>query len=213
MKVKVSIIILILLSFFNIGAVSSSNIKSSSFSSMESACINKSQFIENGSKIQYKSKNSIDNEKNRIKEYIIDKFTVNYYDLENNETKFINDDMQIETDLWNDDKYTYAVITIVNNNTDYKTEELISILKELENEDFIEMQCYQYYKGRISSDKEDEYINDIFSSIYNADIISINNGYTGSGYCTDGEKINFAISNYDTGNYVIIGTPIIFTTY
>ena len=116
MKVKISIVILILLSFFNIGAVSSSNIKSSSFSSMESACINKSQFIENGSKIQYKSKNSIDNEKNRIKEYIIDKFTVNYYDLENNETKFINDDMQIETDLWNDDKYTYVVTFNTNYN-------------------------------------------------------------------------------------------------
>lgn len=213
MKVKISIVILILLSFFNIGAVSNSNIKSSSFSSMEYACINKSEFIENGSKIQYKTKNSIDKEKNRIKEYIIDKFAVNCNDLENNKIKFFNNDMQIETDLWNDDKSTYAVITIVNNNTDYKAEELISILKELENENFIEMQCYQYYKGRISSDKEDEYINDIFSSIYNADIISINNGYTGGGYCTDGEKINFAISNYDTGTYVIIGTPIIFTTY
>ena len=44
-------------------------------------------------------------------------------------------------------------------------------------------------------------------------MLDLNNGYTGRGYCSDGEKINFAISNYNTGAYIIIGTPIIFATY
>jgi hypothetical protein len=44
-------------------------------------------------------------------------------------------------------------------------------------------------------------------------ILKINNGYTGTGYLSNGEKINFALVKYNTGSYIIIGTPIIFTTY
>ena len=40
----------------------------------------------------------------------------------------------------------------------------------------------------------------------------VDNGYTGTAKYKN-EKINFAINNYDTGSYIIIGTPIIFTTY
>ena len=42
--------------------------------------------------------------------------------------------------------------------------------------------------------------------------ININNGYAGIAKYKN-EKINFAINNYDTGSYLVIGTPIIFTTY
>lgn len=212
MRVKISVVILILVSFFNIGAVSNIHLKSNSFSSLESAYLNKSEFVENGSKIQYKTKNSIENEKNRIKNYISNNCVSDYQEV-NNIIRFYNNDIQAEAYLWNDDIYTYAEITVVNNNPEYKTEDLIGVLKGLENKDLSEVQYYQYYKGRISFDKEDEYTIDICNSIHNADMIGLKNGYTGSGYCTDGEKINFAISNYDTGAYVIIGTPIIFATY
>lgn len=43
--------------------------------------------------------------------------------------------------------------------------------------------------------------------------MKISNGYSGTGYLNDGEKINFALVDYDTGSHIIIGTPIIFTTY
>ena len=42
--------------------------------------------------------------------------------------------------------------------------------------------------------------------------ININNGYTGIAKYKN-EKINFAINNYNTGSYLTIGTPIIFTKY
>ena len=61
MKFKISSIILILLSFFNIGAVSGNHMNINSFNELESVYINKSKFVENGSKIQYKTKNSINN--------------------------------------------------------------------------------------------------------------------------------------------------------
>lgn len=212
MRVKISLVILILLSFFNIGAVSNIRLKNNSFSALESEYFNKSEFIENGSKIQYKTNNRIGNEKKRIKNYFNNNFVLNYQEI-NNKICFYNDDIDVEAYLWSDDIYTYAEITIINSNPDYKTEYLMDILEGLEYKNLTEIQYYQYYKGRISFDMKNEYIKDIYNSIFYADVIDLNNGYTGSGYCTNGEKINFSISNYDTGAYVIIGTPIIFATY
>ncbi|MDU1604875.1 MAG: hypothetical protein ACLRWO_16480 [Clostridium butyricum] len=213
MKIKISIIFLVLLSFFNIGAVSNNNIKSYSFDNLESIYINKSEFVENGSKIQYRTKNSIEQEKERVETYLVTNYLVTCKEVAQNSIKFCNDDLQIEAEFWKDDIDIYVVITVVNNNPNKKTEELTKILKGLTTEDFIEFQCYKYYKGRISFNDETEYTDDMCSRIYESNMISLNNGYTGSGYCRNGEKINFAISNYNTGAYIIIGTPIIFTTY
>jgi hypothetical protein len=49
--------------------------------------------------------------------------------------------------------------------------------------------------------------------IENIQLLNINNGYTGTGYLSNGDKVNFALSKYDTGSHIIIGTPIIFATY
>ena len=213
MKFKISSIILILLSFFNIGAVSGNHMNINSFNELESVYINKSKFVENGSKIQYKTKNSINNELDRINRSINKNNIYNYEYMGENRTKFLDEDRQIETELWRDDKYTYVIITLVNSNENYKTEDLLSILKELISRDSEEIQYYRYYKGKISGDYENEYTRDISNSLSESKILNLSNGYTGSGYCTNGEKINFAISNYDTGAYIIIGTPIIFATY
>ena len=120
MRVKISLGILILLSFFNIGAVSNIRLKNNSFSALESEYFNKSEFIENGSKIQYKTNNRIGNEKKRIKNYFNNNFVLNYQEI-NNKICFYNDDIDVEAYLWNDDIYTYAEITIINSNPDYKT--------------------------------------------------------------------------------------------
>ena len=44
-------------------------------------------------------------------------------------------------------------------------------------------------------------------------LLKINNGYAGTGYLNNEDKINFALIRYDTGSHIIIGTPIIFATY
>ena len=131
MRVKISLGILILLSFFNIGAVSNIRLKNNSFSALESEYFNKSEFIENGSKIQYKTNNRIGNEKKRIKNYFNNNFVLNYQEI-NNKICFYNDDIDVEAYLWSDDIYTYAEITIINSNPDYKTGYLMDILEGLE---------------------------------------------------------------------------------
>ena len=51
------------------------------------------------------------------------------------------------------------------------------------------------------------------NNIQKTNLLKINNGYTGTGYLSNGDKINFALIRYNTGSHIIIGTPIIFATY
>ena len=44
-------------------------------------------------------------------------------------------------------------------------------------------------------------------------VAEINNGYSIKATMKDNEMINIGKVNYDTGSYLIIGTPIIFITY
>ena len=68
MKIKFSILIFILLSFFNIGAVSKEVTNSkNSFSVLETNIRSVSEFQENGAKLQYKTRDNIEKESDRIK--------------------------------------------------------------------------------------------------------------------------------------------------
>ena len=50
-------------------------------------------------------------------------------------------------------------------------------------------------------------------NIKDINALDIHNGYVGTAKLQDGERVNFAVSNYDKGTYLVIGTPIIFSTY
>ena len=69
------------------------------------------------------------------------------------------------------------------------------------------MRYFEYYKGRINS------LNDIEKLELEENLIQVHNGYVGKSTLKSGERISYAIMKYNTGLYVIIGTPIIFTTY
>ena len=43
--------------------------------------------------------------------------------------------------------------------------------------------------------------------------LDIVNGKIGKGKLKDENKINFSFMSYDTGEYLILGTPVIFITY
>lgn len=213
MRLRISIIILILLSFSNIGAFSSDKRRIDCFDDLEYVCINNSKFVENGIKIQYKTKNDKQNEIYRINKYFSNSNVYNCEQLTENKMKLYDKDIKIEIEFWADSKYSYVTMTFMNINDVYRTEDLLGMFKELINKECEDIQYYRYYKGKVTSNSEEEYINNMFSYISKSQILELSNGYTGSGYCTNGEKINFTISSYDTGAYMIIGTPIIFTTY
>lgn len=212
MKIKISIVLLILFSFFNIGAASSTNIKAYEFDKVKSVCMSESEFVESGVKLQYKTTTSLEDEKERVTNL----FTKNNFSMEE-ELIFSRELIKVECNLWKDSFYTYVDVILTSKDKKYSSLELTNIIKKLININCEEVQFFYYYKGKTYEDsnvKYDRQINKI-SQVLNfdeVDILELNNGCTGNAYYNK-MKINFATSIYDTGSYIIIGTPIIFTTY
>jgi hypothetical protein len=217
MNIKISIAIFMLLSFFNLGAISNKVANTEdSFGILENNVATMSEFKENGVKFQYKTKNSIDNEVFRTKEYLSNNIKGNYEQVSKNQFEIINKDFQINTKLWVEENYTYVEIILVNRDVKYTTKDLKNILKKLENQKLECTQYFTYYEGKCKDEGIDkDIIGEVTNenNISNINMLEINNGYTGTGNLSDGEKINFALIKYNTGSHIIIGTPIIFTTY
>ncbi|BCZ44515.1 hypothetical protein psyc5s11_05820 [Clostridium gelidum] len=216
MKVKFSILIFILLSFFNIGAVSKEVINSkNSFSALETNIRSVSEFQENGVKLQYKTRDNIEKESDRIKQYLIKKINGDYREINKNQFETFDNNFHTNIKLWCEDKYTYVEITLINENAKYTTVDLKSILQKLEDQESENIQYLFYYEGK-EKDLDNNYSIDKLANennIQKINLLRINNGYTGNGYLSNGEKINLAIIRYNTGSHIIIGTPIIFAIY
>ena len=216
MNIKISIVILILLSFFNIGAISNGvNNTKNSFSVLETNIKNISEFQENGAKLQYKTKDNIRKESDRIKEYLINKINGSYREINKNQFEIFNNDFCTNIKMWCEDKYTYVEITLINKSDKYTTADLKNILKKLENQKSKNKQYFLYYEGK-EKELDNNYSIDKLANENNVqkiNLLNINNGYTGTGYLSNGDKANFALTKYNTGSYIIIGTPTIFATY
>lgn len=215
MKFKISIVILMLFSFFNIGAASNIKINSKSFCYIESICMTKSEFVENGVKLQYKINTNIEDERKRVESYFINN---RFNKSKTDELKFCKELLNVDCNLWSDSSYTYVDIVAVNTNKNCNSFELTNTVKGLLNYKCISVQYFNYYKGKTNDDIKEKSKNKIneLSELLNlnkVDILELSNGCTGNAYYKDKVKINIATSTYDTGSYIIVGTPIIFTTY
>lgn len=214
MNVKISILIFILLSFLNIGAISDNicNTKNP-LNTLESNVRNISEFEENGVKLQYKTKENIQKETFRIREYLTHNISGYCDNIDKNQFQISNNDYHVDVKIWNEDKYNYVEIILVNRNSKYLILNLTNMLKKIEDEKSEDIQYFSYYEGKNldSNYSIDEFLNE--SNLKNTELLKINNGYTGIGYLNNSIKINFALIKYNTGSHIIIGTPIIFTTY
>jgi hypothetical protein len=216
MNIRMSIVIFILLSFFNIGAASNGIISTrNSFDTLETNIKDISEFEENGVKLQYKTKDNIIKEANRVKECLSSNINVNYREIGNNEFEVFNNDFDINIKMWYEDKYNYVEIVVTNKNPKYMTVDLKNILQKLEDSKLENVQYFLYYEGKEKGIDNNYFTDKLMNENHMQQIkkLDISNGYSGTGYLSNGEKINFALINYNTGSHIIIGTPIIFTTY
>lgn len=214
MKIKISMLILVLISLINMGAVCNYKENNQDFFNAEIYMESKSEFIENGVKLQYRVDNSIDNESLYIKDYLMKNIKPSYSNLNKNRFYFENNDFNICVNMWNESNYTHVEIILINSNNKYSSSELMDFFKKLERRDFENVQYFFYYKGKIYNfinENKEEFLKG--SGIQNINLLSINNGYTGAGNFNNGKKVNFALADYGTGYYIIIGTPIIFMAY
>lgn len=115
-----------------------------------------------------------------------------------------------------DDK-TKEVVVELNKITDKKEIGIIKKqLEKLTNDKCKEKRYFTYIKGKINkdTDKETEKLTDVFKQ-HGADnirTIPINSGY--AGIADIGLfRINYAVCRYDSGTYMVLGTPDIFITY
>lgn len=213
MNIKISIIIFILLSFLNMGAISNNFNEKDSLNVLETNMKSISEFEENGVKLQYRTKENIDKEIFRVRNYLTSRISGANDNSQKDQFTISNNDFKVDVKVWYEDRYSYVEVVLVNKNSNYTTKDLTSILHKLVNEKSENVQYFSYCDGKIYSSNYsiDKFIND--NNLQNAKFLKIKNGYTGTGYLNNKSRINFALINYNTGSHIIIGTPIIFTTY
>ena len=74
------------------------------------------------------------------------------------------------------------------------------------------MKYFDFIKLKIIEEEKDE-TKEIIKIIVDKEFLEVENGIIGKGILKDNTKINIGYMQYDTGEYLIIGTPVIFITY
>lgn len=169
-------------------------------------------FCENGVKCSYSINGKAENEINRINLLLLKYKDLNDIKITNNYLEAKTEDEEISIYTYNEKFGCKVEIKIVNYEKENNINKLMKELIELQNNNGNDKKYFSYIKSRINNIEET--LKDVKNNKNLKDVrtININNGYTGIAKYKN-EKINFAINNYDTGSYLVIGTPIIFTTY
>lgn len=216
MNIKVSIAIFVLLSFFNLGAVSNvTHHDRNSFSILETNIRTVSNFEENGVKLQYKTRENIEKEIFRIKKQLNFNIDGGYREINKNQFQLLDDNVHIDIKTWGEDKYNYVEIKLINVDAKYSTLDLKNMLQRIKDERSEDEKYFLYYKGKRSKEDSNYSINKLLNenNVQKASLLEISNGYAGTGNLSDGDKLNFALVKYDTGSNIVIGTPTIFELY
>jgi hypothetical protein len=216
MNIKLCIAVCLLLSFFNLGAVSNvANEQNKSFGIIEADMRNISEFQENGVKLQYKTREDAKEEIERIKKQLNCNIDGTYKEINKNQFQILKGDFHIDIKTWEENKYNYFEIKLVNKNPKYKTLYLKDMLKKIEDEKSYDTQYFLYYNGKKAKGDINYYLDKLLNEdgVQKTNILEITNGYAGTGNLRNGERFNFALIKYDTGSNIIIGTPTIFELY
>ena len=108
-------------------------------------------------------------------------------------------------------------VILINNDVSKSEEELKKLSQKIRNDNFINERYFSFIKGKIETEEKN-----IFEDVENKlkikineklDISNGNNGCVAEATFEDNQHINIGQIKYDTGSYLIIGTPIIFVTY
>lgn len=167
----------------------------------------KSNIVEQGVKVQYNYDDFSEYEEIRQDLNVVNEFELydeNFYYLEENsnysiEIKGIDFFVEIEIKVFND---KVGVEELEKN--------LISKFKDKQN-----LQTFSYLKGKLKNKHNlDLEFKSLERNLKSIDSIEIENGITGNITLYNNEVFNYSIISYDKdNNYIIVGSPVIFTTY
>lgn len=211
MKNKICLILVFLFSFLS-GSINSYGKQDIGINSIELKVNKISEFSESGVMIRYKTNNSKEKELNSIKQNISKKY-LNECNVSENEVVSRTSTFDIQAYAWEDSGKTFVELKIINYSKENSLSNLMKELTKLQTKNIFDIRYFQYIKGKVNN--IDETLDSVkkIQEIMNINTLAIHNGYVGTANIYNGERVNFAVSTYDTGSYLIIGTPVIFATY
>ena len=183
------------------------------FNEVERYVLNEYEFIQNGMKLEYTIKEDINDELKRIYKVFASKNDLIVTKGENwisAESENIN----YSVNIYKYDELTKVEVIVINTDRTLAESYLKLLVKEVRNSNFINERYFSFIKGKINTKDKNVFDNiekDLQLQIN--DRLEINNGYIAKAKMEDESYINIGQINYDTGSYLIIGTPIIFVTY
>ncbi|MGG7059905.1 hypothetical protein ACQPUY_13070 [Clostridium nigeriense] len=187
---------------------------SDDFYFLENKLINTGEFVENGVKVEYSSNNNLENELLVIKNNLINLFKEDIY-IDNNNIFFNDDQREIKVLAWRDEKETKVQITYINSRKDCTINQIKKELEQIQYFAAKNIKYFDFVKVKIIEEQRQNLLDILKSNIKEKTLEELNivNGTIGKGKLKDENKINFSFMTYDTGEYLILGTPVIFITY
>lgn len=215
MKKVIKIISSLIFSLLIIGAfpIKSESI-SNKFNLIETQLMNTNDFVENGVRTEYIVNQSIYKEKILIEEKLKKTFGENV-GINNDSIIYKDEFKEIEVVLWSDNENTKVQITYINNNKNINTLEIRKELKKIQNISAKNIKYFDFVRVKIIEDQKQHLLEVLRNNIKQntLEILDIYNGSVAKGRLYDGNRISIGHIKYDTGEYLIIGTPVIFVTY
>lgn len=187
--------------------------KKDSFNEVERYVLNEYEFIQNGIKLEYTIKSDIKDEIDRINKIFQSKSNLTVTKSGN----FISaksEDINYSVNVYNYNEFTKVEVIVINSNRTLSESYLKLLAEEIRSSNFINQRYFSFIKGKIKTDDKN-----IFEDLENkfkirfSKNLDISNGSIAKATMIDGTDLNIGQITYDTGSYLIIGTPIIFVTY
>ena len=187
--------------------------KEDSFSKIEGYVINNYDFVQNGIKLEYTVDEKLCKEYLRIKQFFEENnFLVLSTENNNITAESENIDYSINICEYND--LIKVQVILINNDVSKSEEELKKLSQKIRNDNFINERYFSFIKGKLNT--QDKNLIDDLEKNLNIKVneyLDINNGCVAEATFEDNQHINIGQIKYDTGSYLMIGTPIIFVTY
>lgn len=191
-----------------------SELVSDDFYFLEDKISNYGDFVENGVRLEYSTKNSLENEILKLKNNFEKQFKIKV-NINQNTISINQDFREIKAIVWNNKGDTKVQITYVNNDSKDTTNQLKKELEQIEYFAAKNIKYFNFVKVKIIEGQKQKILDLLKSNIDEKTLEELNilNGKVAKGKLMDGSKINFSFMTYDEENYLVIGTPVIFITY
>lgn len=213
MKGKICIILTFIFSFVVINAFPVVSWSYSDFYLIEQSLSKDISFVENGVKVEYETNESIEETLNSILNQMSKYYDNEILQVSKDSINVELDKSKINVNFYNNHSKNLVEIIITNFSKEKNILNLMQDLSQLQVNTLKNPRYFQYLKGKINTVEDGISLITKENKIEDIDTLDVHNGYVGTGKLPDKERVNFAVSTYDSGTYLVIGTPIIFSTY